>query len=77
MYQLMNFTPVVRENYRIGVPSGGFWREILNSDATAYGGSGHGNLGGIEASPVPASGRYHSLNATLPPLGIVVFRGPQ
>jgi len=72
-----NFTPVARQNYRIGVPTGGFWREILNSDANAYGGSGHGNFGGIEASPVPASGRYHSLNATLPPLGIVVFRGPQ
>jgi len=69
-----NFTPVPRANYRVGVPSGGIWREILNSDATAYGGSGQGNLGGLEAAPIPAAGRHHSLNATLPPLGIVVFR---
>jgi 1,4-alpha-glucan branching enzyme len=67
---------VPRHNYRIGVPYGGFWREVLNADAALYGGSGQGNLGGIEAAPVPASGRYHSLNATLPPLSIVVFRGP-
>jgi 1,4-alpha-glucan branching enzyme len=71
-----NFTPVPRHNYRIGVPHGGFWREVLNADATMYGGSGQGNLGGIEASPVAASGRYHSLNTTLPPLSIIVFRGP-
>jgi 1,4-alpha-glucan branching enzyme len=70
-----NFTPVPRHNYRVGVPSGGFWREILNSDATSYGGSGQGNLGGLDAAPIPAAGRHHSLNATLPPLGIVVFRG--
>ena len=55
---------------------GGFWRELLNSDAIIYGGSGQGNLGGIEAAPIVASGRYHSLNATLPPLGILVFRAP-
>ena len=69
-----NFTPVPRQNYRLGVPSGGFWREILNSDATGYGGSGQGNLGGLDAAPIPVSGRYHSLNATLPPLGVVAFR---
>ena len=71
-----NFTPVPRHNYRIGVPSGGFWRELLNSDATCYGGSGQGNAGGLEAAPVPAAGRYHSLNATLPPLSVIVFRSP-
>ena len=71
---MCNFTPVPRANYRVGVPSGGIWRELLNSDATAYGGSGQGNLGGLEAAPIPAAGRHHSLNATLPPLGIVVFR---
>ena len=71
-----NFTPVPRQNYRIGVPHGGFWREVLNGDAALYGGSGQGNLGGIEASPVSASGRYHSLTATLPPLAILVFRSP-
>ena len=62
-----NFTPVPRYNYRVGVPTGGYWREILNSDAKEYGGSGHGNLGGMEASPVPFHGRPYSLNLTLPP----------
>ena len=69
-----NFTPVPRHNYRVGVPGGGLWREILNSDAASYGGSGQGNLGGLDAAPIPSAGRHHSLNATLPPLGIVVFR---
>jgi 1,4-alpha-glucan branching enzyme len=69
-----NFTPVPRHNYRVGVPRGGRWGELLNSDALTYGGSGQGNLGGIEAAPVPSSGRFHSLNATLPPLGMVVFK---
>ena len=66
-----NFTPVPRYNYRVGVPTGGYWREILNSDAKEYGGSGHGNLGGMEASPVPFHGRPYSLNLTLPPLGVI------
>ena len=69
-----NFTPVPRHNYRIGVPRGGWYEEVLNSDASLYGGSGQGNAGGIEASPVPMHGRPHSLNVTLPPLGIVVFK---
>jgi 1,4-alpha-glucan branching enzyme len=69
-----NFTPVPRYNYRIGAPRGGHWRELLNSDAAEHGGSGHGNLGGIEASPVPCFGRMHSLTLTLPPLGAVFFK---
>ncbi|WP_455244429.1 1,4-alpha-glucan branching protein GlgB [Petrachloros mirabilis] len=69
-----NFTPVPRPNYRIGAPHGGFWQEILNSDATHYGGSGWGNLGGVEAAPIPLHGRSHSLTLTLPPLGIVFFK---
>jgi 1,4-alpha-glucan branching enzyme len=69
-----NFTPVPRPNYRIGVPRGGFWQEILNSDATDYWGSGEGNFGGIDAAPVPAHGRNHSLTLTLPPLGAVFFK---
>jgi len=70
-----NFTPVPRGNYRMGVPVGGFWKEILNSDATCYGGSGQGNLGGVETSPQSFYGRFdHTLSVTLPPLGIVVFR---
>jgi 1,4-alpha-glucan branching enzyme len=69
-----NFTPVVRQNYRVGVPREGFWKEALNSDAPLYGGSGQGNFGGLSAVPLAIHGRPFSLNMTLPPLGIVVFR---
>ena len=69
-----NFTPVPRANYIVGVPAGGYWREIANSDATLYGGSGMGNLGGIESAPVSAHGRFHSLALTLPPLSVVMFK---
>jgi 1,4-alpha-glucan branching enzyme len=70
-----NFTPVPRYNYRVGVPATGLWKEILNSDAPLYWGSGQGNLGGVETAPVPCHGRPHSLSLTLPPLG-VVFLAP-
>ena len=66
-----NFTPALRSDYRIGVPRGGFWRERLNSDALEYGGGGVGNLGGVEAAPLPAHGRFHSLALRLPPLGVL------
>ena len=69
-----NFTPVVRQNYRVGAPQGGFWKEVLNSDAPLYGGSGQGNLGGLTAAPLPIHGQSFSLNMTLPPLGILVFQ---
>ena len=69
-----NFTPIPRYNYRVGVPGGGFWRELLNSDAACYGGSGQGNLGGATAAPIPAAGRHQSLNLTLPPLAVVAFK---
>jgi 1,4-alpha-glucan branching enzyme len=69
-----NFTPVPRRNYRVGVPRDGFWREVLNSDAKIYGGSGYGNFGGLEAAPVPAHGKYHSLSLTLPPLGVLFLK---
>jgi 1,4-alpha-glucan branching enzyme len=72
-----NFTPVVRGEYRVGVPRGGFWREVLNSDADLYGGSGVGNLGGLAAEETPCHGRPYSLTITVPPLGIVVFRADQ
>jgi len=72
-----NFTPVPRANYRVGVPCGGFWREVLNSDASIYGGSGQGNLGGIDAIPVPTHGRSHSLYLTLPPLGVIFLKAPR
>jgi 1,4-alpha-glucan branching enzyme len=69
-----NFTPVLREHYTVGVPRGGYWRELLNSDAAIYGGSGAGNFGGVEANPLPAHGRYHSLLLTLPPLAVIVHK---
>jgi 1,4-alpha-glucan branching enzyme len=71
---VLNFTPVSRHNYRVGVPIDGFWREALNSDAQDYGGSGQGSLGGVEASPIPFHGRPYSLNITLPPLSAVFFK---
>lgn len=70
-----HFTPVVRENYRVGVPWGGYWKEILNSDASLYGGSGVGNFGGREATPVRWHGQDYSINITLPPLSVLVFHG--
>jgi 1,4-alpha-glucan branching enzyme len=69
-----NFTPVPARHYRVGVPHGGYWREILNSDAEIYGGSGMGNLGGVDADPFPAHGRDYSLILTLPPLGTLFFK---
>ena len=69
-----NFTPVPRINYTVGAPQGGWWRELLNSDAPIYGGSGMGNFGGVEAAPVAAQTRSHSLTLTLPPLSIVMFK---
>jgi 1,4-alpha-glucan branching enzyme len=68
-----NFTPVVRRDARIPVPHGGFWREVLNSDAEIYGGSGVGNLGGVEAQPAPVHDYWWSLTLTLPPLGVMLL----
>ena len=71
-----NFTPMPRHNYRVGVdgPVGGAWREIYNSDATVFGGSGHGNGGRVPVTPVPWHGRAASLNLTLPPLGALFLK---
>ena len=74
MLTVLNFTPTPRYNYQVGVPRGGLWQEILNSDAEEYGGSGHGNFGGIEAVPIEIHGRPYSLKLTLPPLGAVFFK---
>ena len=63
-----------RYNYRVGVPRGGHWREVLNSDATMYGGSGQGNLGGVDAAPVPSHGQPWSVNLILPPSAMLFFR---
>jgi len=68
-----NFTPMVRENYRVGVPLAGVWREALNSDADAYGGSGVGNLGRVVAEGQPWHGRGQSVSLTLPPLAMVML----
>jgi 1,4-alpha-glucan branching enzyme len=71
---VLNCTPVPRMGYRVGVPEGGHWLELLNSDAREYGGDGFGNLGGAETSPHPCHNRSHSLLLTLPPLGVLVFK---
>ncbi len=71
-----NFTPVPRVGYRVGVPRGGRWEEILNSDAVHYGGSGTGNLGGVEAEPRVHHDFPFSMVLTLPPLGATLLRGP-
>jgi len=71
---ICNFTPVPRHSYLVGVPHGGHWTEILNSDAKEYGGSGQGNFGGLEATATPCHGRPFSLRLTLPPLGAVFLK---
>jgi len=66
---------VPRSNHRVGVPVAGRWRELLNSDALVYGGSGVGNAGGADTNPIEGHGWYQSLNLTLPPLG-ALFLAP-
>jgi len=70
----LNLTPVLRTGYRLGVPAGGFWREVLNSDSGTYGGGNHGNLGGIHAEPWRSHGQPFSASLALPPLSAVVFK---
>ena len=70
---VLNFTPVVRENYRIGVPHEGTWHERLNSDSEAYGGSNTGNAGAVHTDATGQHGHDHSLTLTLPPLGALVL----
>ena len=72
---LFNFTPVVRGGYRVGVPGPGYWKEILNTDATPYWGGNVGNSGGIQAEAVPYQGQRYSIAVTLPPLAGVYFSG--
>ncbi|MBI3548451.1 MAG: 1,4-alpha-glucan branching protein GlgB [Elusimicrobia bacterium] len=71
---ICNFTPVPRRTYRVGVPRAGEWKEVLNSDASDYGGSGMGNLGKAAAEAVPYHGRPFSLELVLPPLSTVMLR---
>jgi 1,4-alpha-glucan branching enzyme len=73
----VNFTPVPRHGYRVGVPRGGRWREVLNTDGVEYGGSGIGNLGGVEAQAQPRHGHAYSLELTLPPLASVWLQAPE
>ncbi len=69
-----NFTPVPRRGYRVGVPRGGFYAEVINTDGAAYGGSNVGNAGGVPSEPVPWHGQPHSLLVTLPPLAALWLR---
>ncbi len=69
-----NLTPVARQGYRIGLPTGGTWHEILNTDAGLYGGENRGNFGGIQTDAVAAQGQAQSALVYLPPLSVVVFR---
>ena len=77
MMVVCNFTPVPRSQYRIGAPRGGFWREVLNSDAAIYQGSNYGNGGGVEAAPVSFHGRYSSLLLNIPPLGVLFLKNEE
>ena len=67
-------TPVPRHSYRVGANAGGRWEEVVNSDVPLYGGSGQGNIGGVDAAPLPWHGRNYMLNITVPPLGMVAFK---
>jgi len=69
-----NFTPIPRLKYRVGVPHGGYWRELLNSDGADYAGSNMGNGGGVMAEQVPAHGRPFSVTLTLPPLAALFLK---
>jgi 1,4-alpha-glucan branching enzyme len=70
-----NFTPVVRDGYRVGLPGPGYWTEMLNGDAACYGGSNVGNGGGVHAEAMQFHGRPYSAAITLPPLAVVFFKG--
>ena len=70
---ILNFTPMVREGYRVGVPAGGHWNEVLNTDSSLYGGSNVGNFGGVASSDVPWHGQATSIEVTLPPLSALVL----
>jgi 1,4-alpha-glucan branching enzyme len=69
-----NFSPVVRRHYRVGVPFGGKYKELINSDASEYGGAGYGNNGAAHADAVPLHNQPLSLDLTLPPLSVEIFK---
>jgi 1,4-alpha-glucan branching enzyme len=74
IFVVCNFTAVIRPGYRIGVPRSGWWREVLNTDATIYGGTGAGNLGGVAAQDLAWDNFNHSLELTLPPMSTLIFK---
>jgi 1,4-alpha-glucan branching enzyme len=71
---ILNLSPVPRHGYRVGLPAGGYWREVLNSDAAVYGGSNQGNLGGVQAEDYKVHNQPFSAPFTLPPLSAIAFR---
>jgi 1,4-alpha-glucan branching enzyme len=71
---ILNFTPVVRQFYRLGVPEAGRYREVLNTDANVYGGSNVGNQGGVDTEDIPTHGYEHSVNLVVPPLACLVLK---
>ena len=77
VFAVFNFTPRVHRNFKVGVPRGGHWQELINTDAPEYGGSGQGNFGGVTAAPFGWQGRPNSLNITVPPLAAVAFKSQQ
>ena len=70
---ILNLTPVLRENYRVGLPQGGFWREAINTDSGFYGGSNQGNFGGVHAEDYQTHRQPFSAMFTLPPLSVMAF----
>lgn len=77
MLVVLNLTPVLRTGYRVGVPRGGYWDEVFNTDAACYGGSNIGNMGGVEAEEPGCHGLPFSVPMTLPPLSVVVLESPE
>jgi len=71
---VLNFTPVVRADYVVGVPEPGGYRELINTDSEIYGGSNKGNAGAVFSQPVPAHGHAHRLQLLLPPLSCLILK---
>ena len=71
---ILNFTPVVRQPYRLGVPEAGHYREVINTDAEVYAGSNAGNQGGVDTEDIPTHGYEHSVSLVLPPLACLILK---
>ena len=71
---VLNLTPVVRKNYRLGVPQAGFYREVMNTDSEVYGGGNIGNVGGVNSEDFACMNKPYSLQLILPPLSCVILR---